>query len=337
MKFTTTIILLLMSIIPVLGSFSGSIYSGFRYDSNVCKLSDYDLDRFTYGQKDFLLETSDDGIMRSGFSLRGQKRIDKIRLYGKFFLTHNLYIRNGYKNYLLCGLGFTIRRKNTRIKISGSFIPEYASRAYIDDDTDSTKWASYMSAAVKVEIRQKLFSGIYVGGRYEFRMARYNDYFPEYDSQRNGFCIFLSRYRPVKVEVGYYFYKSSARGYDTQGETKENSDESDISYEQDKVYLSSGYDTKIASFSTQFDIDISGYHRVYTSEKPYFIDPLHLGREEFLLSVSPSTKIFITQKFWTKFSFDYFLRKAHSEYNPDVSKLRDYSRYRATITFGYDF
>ncbi len=337
MKFAYIIVVFVSLVSIAYGGFSGAIFSGFRYDSNICKLSDYDLARFSTGEKDFLLDTSDDGIIRTGTILKWKNRISGINLDGSGMIIHNIYISNGYKDYLYCAFDFAVRRKNTRLKISGTYIPKYASRAYLDDDTDSTKWASYWSSTAKIELRQRTFFGIYIGGKYEYRFARYNDYFPEYDSQRNAFGIFAAKYVPFKSEIGYYFYTSDARGYDRDGESKETSDESDISYEQDKFYTSLGYDSKIHSIQTEFDLDFAIFHRVYVSTKPYSTDPLHLGRDENVFSIKPAAKIFITDNLWTKTSAEYFQRDARSEYNPDIPKLRDYNRMRTTITLGWNF
>ncbi len=319
------------------GRTSGSIGLGLMYDSNICRLSSYDIDRFKNGDKDFLLDTADDGIFKLSASLLWKSGWRGNHITIGLNTSGYLYYRNEDKNYIWSQLFLILRSGRAKLRLSSSFVPRYNSRAYIDADTDSTKWAGYWSSTNSIDIRYRVFKKNYLGVTYEFRRAWYNNYFPEYDSDRHSFGIYIQRYTPIKVKLGYKFYKSTARGYDQDGETKETSDETDISYEQDLFYTSVCSDVRAFSLNVETEIKLDVYHRVYTSQKPYYIDPLHLGRDEWRLSVEPSAKLYISPRIWAKANIEFSLRRANSEFNPEIPKLRNYDRIRAILAIGRDF
>lgn len=335
--FRTMLLSFLAPVVAMCGAFSGSVNIGMRYDSNICRLSDYDILRFSNGEKDFLIGTSDDAAIRPGGSIRWKAINGKIKVEFSLSMVMAAFIRNSDKNYIWTSGYCVFRKGKTRMKMSATFVPRLRGRAYIDDDTDSTKWAGCWIATGSIEIKHRAFLGIYLGGQYEYRRAQYNDYFPEYDSDRQGFGLFAQKFKPVKVSAGYVFYRSIARGYDQMGETKETSDETDISYEQDFFYISLGRNTTLCGRSFRLNFEINASHRVYISEKPYSIDPLHLGRDEWQWSLKPELKCYISENLWAKLDFEYSVRRARSAYNPDIPKLRNYDRSRSTITIGWDF
>ena len=315
----------------------GGAFIGLRYDSNICALSDGELDELRNGKTDFLISTADDAILRMGGDISADFRIGDYRIEPGISAVAASYIRNFDKSYVWTGADCAVRRKGTRLKLSASFVPFYNSRAYTDDDSHSTQWASYWSATAKIELRQRIFWGMYIGGRYEFRRACYNDYFPEYDSDRNGFTCFAVRYNPVNIEAGYTFYSSAARGYDEARETRETSEESDISYEQDEFYLKAGRDFEFLSRKLGIGIGVDFAHRAYKSQKPYSLDPLHVGRDDWYFTIASDAKYFITENIWLKLATEFSMRKTRSVLNADIPRLRDYEKSEITIIVGRDF
>ncbi len=329
--------LLLIFTIPVWAKFSATIWSGTRYDSNICSLSDYDLTRFADSRKDFLLKTSDDGIFRIGGSARYNILVKKFKFYFGASVWGAVYYKNSAKNYIAGSAYFKVKRDGTNLKISAGGTPEYHTRAYNDDETETTQWSSYESGWFSAELSKRIIPYYYANLSYKFTSSRYNDFFPEYDSDRNEFEFSISHGGTNDIELGYRFSSSDARGYDQADETKQNSDESDISYEQDLAYIDIGRDISILKKNAKISMLVQFAHRVYTSQKNYFVDPLHLGRSEIIVRFEPSAKYYFAQNYWLKILGSYRIRRAKSEYNPEIPKLRDYDRAIFEISVGRNF
>ena len=332
-----TFAFLILSLSCIYAEITSSVYAGLRYDSNICSLSEYDLNRFANGEKDFLIETSDDAIVRIGGNAKWSKKFSSFKIESGLFASGSWFTRNNEMSYLWTQTNIAATYRGTRLKLTGAYIPQYHTRAFLDDDTDSTVWTSYWSASGEFELRQRIALGIYAGCKYEYQRSQYNDYFPEYDSDRNGITFFAAKYDPIQIEAGWTFQKSIARGYDQQGETKDNSEETDISYEQDVFFGKIGKDFTIFKRNLKISFDAEIAHRVYVSEKPYLLDPLHAGRDEWTAQIAPDIRIYMTGKIWSDLNYEYSFRRASSELNPDIPMLRDFDKHQVTMTIGIDF
>ncbi len=140
-----------------------------------------------------------------------------------------------------------------------------------------------------------------------------------------------------EFEIAYRFLISEARGYDTSVENKQNSDESDISYEEDMFSLV--INKSIIIFEREIKISLKGnyYYRIYTSQKAYWIDPLHLGRVDELYDLSGSARNFIGKKIWLELGVNYKDRNSKSEYNPEIPELRNYKKLYTWAKIGWVF
>ncbi len=330
-------ILTLLIFAVACAEFSPSVWGEFRYDSNICSLSDGEIDEFLSGGSGFLQKTVDDGIFRAGFSADLTAKRNKTKFGAGFSVRGAKYIKNSPKDYI-SGSGYIFaRRGGLKFEISFGWTPRYTTRSYYDPETDAPQWCSYSSlwGATKVSVR--IVPYLYASVRYKRSGYLYNDYFPEYDSQRDEIDISVSRYGKVDFSLGYRFTRSDARGYDTAGETKESSDEGDISYEQDLGYAGIDWDFAVFSRRARGFLDLKLAHRVYTSQKNYWVDPLHLGREEFVFTGQAGAKLFAAENVWIKPFVRFIMRRAESEYNPDIPQLRNYNRWIFGIGMGRDF
>ncbi|RKZ32691.1 hypothetical protein DRQ33_05435 [bacterium] len=329
--------MLILVAVPIWAGFYGTLWSALRYDSNICYLSEYDVNRFTEGTKEFLLTTYDDGILRGGVALKYYIRKDEFKLYFGLSIWGAHYSNNSVKDYV-SGYAFAkIRRGGTNVKLSSGGTPNYHTRAYYDSDTYTTQWSSYKSFWGEGQLSQRIVPYFYGNFRYRKTVSIYNDFFPEYDSEQNEFELSLSLNGKTSLEAGYCFTINDARGYDMEGETIENSDESDISYQQDMVYAKLEREMRLWKRKFTPRIYVEFKQRLYTSTKPYHIDPLHIGRDDLYFSVEPSAKLDFTENLWTRFSINYRVRRAKSEFKEDIPKLRDYDRIIVEIILGKDF
>ncbi len=323
----------LLFVSAALAKTSAALWAEVRYDSNICFLSDYELGLFRSCCDDFLITTSDDAVLRAGgwVEWRGRFRGLYARLrasgFGAFF------VENKAKSYGKLSAYAELGRGVWRVRLFGSFVPYYASRAYRDDETKAVQWASYCSVLGGVRLRLRLAPGLFFGVRAAQRLARYNEFFPEYDSVRRSFGAFVARWGITDIELGYEYAASDARGYDEACETKDSSDESDISYVQDRFYVTLG--RELGAF--ELGAELYASHRVYTSRKPLWVDPLHVGRDEWRVSFAPWAKFSLGGGFWLRAQWRVTSRSAKSPCNPDVAKLRSYERHIVFLRVGRDF
>ena len=156
-------IIIILTLVSLLDAkISGNLWSGIRYDSNICSLSDYDFSRFKNWERDFLIETADDGIFRFGGSIYYSRKSGEFKLFAGASFWSSLYYENFDKSYLGLSSYFKIRRGGTNVKISLGGTPQYLTRAYIDDDTDSIQWSGYKSMNGSIEISQRIIPYIYI-------------------------------------------------------------------------------------------------------------------------------------------------------------------------------
>ncbi len=316
--------------------FSLGVWGEFRYDSNVFALSDREMDEFFAGDPDFLMSSVDDGIARVGFSAGYRFDRGGVKYTIRASARGAKYFRNSQKDYLAFSGGVSARRGGVVLETQIGGTPRYTTRSYYDPDTDSPQWCSYKFFWIAGKMAKRVIPYLYFGFRFKWGKYIYNDYFPEYDSHRHEFEFSLTKYGAFDLTGGYRFTLSSARGYDTADETYESSDESDISYEQDAFFINADYEFGVSRESA-ISLDGTFYHRVYTSTKNYWVDPMHIGRDEWVVSVQPGIKHNFSGGVWAKVFLRYVQRWADSEYNPRIPELRSYQRFVVGVGVGKQF
>jgi hypothetical protein len=115
------------------------------------------------------------------------------------------------------------------------------------------------------------------------RSARYyNRPFLENDNWewRLGGYVSWRFHRSLEAQVEYFYSDVEARALDSEGETVATSDDGDASYERDSYELMLTVRARGALGLSS--VSGSGQYQAYyfTSEKPYFVDPYHVGRKD---------------------------------------------------------
>ncbi len=269
---------------------------GTIYDDNICRYSAQTLDEFRRGENplQFAIETYDDVILDHLL----QVEVARPLLLGKATAVRLGYERWQYlRNDIKTNEEFDVRLRQTLRRsdyVEGTFT--YAPRNYVKELSDRPPFVStsvprqYLHFEVK---RSALTLGYRwrarpwcsvraVGGR---TWRFYNRPFLENDlwewSSRVALDLSLGRFSST---LQYSYADVAARGYDQVGETLENSDnDGDGSYEKDGYRLLVSYrpktgrgwiGTRTAAVSLQLDYS----RQFYTSQKPLYIDPGHVGR-----------------------------------------------------------
>ena len=309
-----------------------------QYIDNVCALSDSERSMFLNRERSYLLGSLDDNRFRLG--INHQINLGRFRNFKMAVFLSGTYVFhaiNGELNYLSGSVSLRARSRKNYARITFGFVPYYCSRAYYDPESDSYQWAEYMRLSGSLYLRRRLFRGMYAGVIIYYAFLRYNDYFPEYDSRQYRLGGELTWRGAIDINAKYYFKKSIARGYDQSGEDVLTSDESDISYEQDRFVLSLSRRFNAFERNVELSLTADARFRIYTSQKPYWLDPLHLGRVDRFLYLSGSARFYLTSKWWLELGGRLRLRKATSEHNPNIEALRSYSVKAISMKLGAKF
>jgi hypothetical protein len=115
----------------------------------------------------------------------------------------------------------------------------------------------------------------------------HNVHYTEYDCKNltYGFLINQPITKKIRLEAGYEFTTSDAKGYDQPGETKENSDDADATNEADGFFMSCSWQIPdVLKHKHSLEAGIAYEKRYYTTDHYVEEDPEHAGRVDNNLS-----------------------------------------------------
>ncbi len=243
-----------------------------KYDSNIAYLPTPELADFqtSYRTAERLkLVTYDDWINGGILKLRLKGR----PISATLTLKRYFYLKNPIKNYTVFSLWFSGRiTRKTSLSALYSYIPSYHSRSYYDEDSSAYLWCDYAVNRLKLEGRGKIANGYILKLGVRYSLYYYNSAFLEYDSKRPQVLVSLAREsKAFSAELGLTYGARIARGYDSEEETKSNSNENDLSYKELKASFTLSRWIKGFRFSAL----VSYQSLIYTTEK---YDPLYRER-----------------------------------------------------------
>ncbi len=263
------------------------------YDDNAFSYSAEDIDKFVNNQEPhrFPIETYDDLITTLSLSAKLRKhpianRLTTLNIHHK---QHN-YTLNPEKSYQV--LSFNLWQSlpgRNHLQLGYLFLPSYLIRHYPDWDMPPE---SGHPAYVGCRFGEHLFSltlggeipgGFTLSAFYRREIDDYNDNFNEYDTEANrlGMEGGYDFGETLSLVLGYRFKQARAKGYDTEGETKETSDDSDISYDRDTFIIETGIDMeRWRGVPLSLNLNYSFERTCFTSQKSLWDDPYHVGRED---------------------------------------------------------
>lgn len=288
-------------------SVAGSLDLQFIYDDNILRLSDGSIDGFTNGIEPYRydIETTDDLIVSPRLSVTlGRKLLTTRETTLRFGYIRWQYGRNGIKNnesYSLRLRQPAVGRDFVEMSYSyapGSYVKQLSDRAPFDPRSSTPLvWLPFKGKrnAFLLGYSRRVSDGITArldGGRV---LRFYNRPFLENDNWEWNVSgnLAVSISKAFKVAGTYTYSDANARALDAVGETIATSDDSDGSYERDlyeaELTWSPGRRLKrIASAG------LMGQYQEYffTSDKPYYDDPLHTGRKDrvYVIELTTDTK-----------------------------------------------
>ena len=239
----------------------------------------------------FDIETYDDLIINP--SLEGIYTFNifkKLKTKINASLSPRFYAVNDIKNWEYYGIGLQqYITKRASVKILYSYIPEFYVRNFRDD-----AWVDeygYVPESFQPYIFSKDSYGAYIqntfwkGTRVKLSLfhARYyhNEWYTEYDSKDwlYGINLYQRLHKNLRLDIGYTYVTSDARGYDAAYDTPETTTGPDATFVEDRFELGFFWKLpKLAKRRNDFKVEFNYLMRYYSSPYTPIEDPLHAGR-----------------------------------------------------------
>jgi len=313
------------------------------YDNNILKYSDKYLDRFMNGQDSARfqwIDTYDDLIINPSIAgIYTFKIFKKVKTKINASISPKIYVVNEKKNWYNWGVGIQqYFSKRGSVKILYSYIPNFYVRHFRDEQRVDV-WGYIPETFTPYEFSKDNF-GIYAQNTFFKRTriklslyhARYfhNEYYTEYDSKDwlYGINIYQGIGKKVRVDFGYQFVTSDAKGYDASVETPETTNGPDATFEEDRFTFGVLWRLpKLKKRSNNLDVDFAMLYRYYSSPYLPVVDPLHVGRVDKNYRVFITYNLSISKVFKLSLYYNWLMRdtdtkaRVNSRY---VSNEKDY-------------
>ncbi len=316
---------------------------GAAYDSNIFRYSDADVDDFLDGRDggthegryldDLRVEPSVDlSLVRE----EPGRRETELRMSADF----RLATLNGEKSFARLG----VRVREARPGLGHAFleyyaIPRYHVRRLWDDDADEgSRYRScdFRKHAVRLFVGTDLTLAVNLAAQLKYDYAGYDQDFVEYDAGAwtAGLTVIARPVRGVRLDVGYALRRLDARGYDEAGETKETSDDSDVSYEQDRYSLRVRWDAgRTSGVPVVLTVGAALARRFYQTGRLVEEDPYHAGREDTYWTFSARASRALSVGTTIEAFYEHRRRSSASDYVDWLGPSKDYTADRIGLRF----
>jgi hypothetical protein len=329
------------------------------YDDNILKYSDKYLERFMDGMDfgRFHIETYDDMILKPSFKFTSTFNFfKKQKTKFSFDYSYSAYIVNDIKNWQ--GIGISVNQsflKRASFRISYNYIPDFYVRHFRDEDLvqyyeETTGFGyipetfvpfSFAKDNIGFWIQNTFFKNTRL--RLVFDYARYfhNEHYTEYDCKNlmYGFQINQAITKELKVDLGFEFTNSRAKGYDEPGETLETSDDADANNVANGFLFGLSYQLpKIMNLKSNLNAGLDYDLKYYTTDNYVEVDPEHAGRVDNSLAISVNYNVEISKSFSIGAFYKWSGRDSYtsSEINSNyVSNEKDYKQNQVGLELSY--
>lgn len=325
------------------------------YDDNILKYSEKYLDRFMNNQDSgrFQIETYDDVVLNPSVKLSST-----FRLFGKMNskinadFYYNYYTVNDVKNWGYFNLGFQqYLTKKASFKFYYSYIPDFYVRHFRDDDwVEIYRYTpiafqpyAFSKESYNLYAQNTFFKNTRIRGSVSYAKYYHNVHFTEYDCDNWIFGINLVQplHKKVRIELGWEFTTSDAKGYDEPLETREESDDADATYQEDVFTFALYWNLpNILKMKNQVSFDSEYAKRYYTTKNYLEEDPEHAGRVDDAWRCFFTWDLDISKSFGFSAFYKWYGRNTTSsaEENQEyLSEEKDYRQNQAGIGVTYNF
>lgn len=337
------------------------------YDDNILKYSEKYLERFMANQDfgRFHIETSDDIILKPSLKLAYTFKVfKKQKTKINFDYSYSAYVVNDVKNWTGYSIGLLQNfAKRASFKISYNYIPEFYVRHFRDQDmvdyySDLTGFGYVPETFVPFSfskdnygfwIQKTMLKNTRVRLALDYAKYFHNQHYTEYDCDNLVYGIQITQplNKVLKVEAGFEFETSDAKGYDNTDkdgfyapdETMETSDDADATNQGETYFLGCSWQIpELAKHKHSFDAKIGYERRKYTTEDGPLEDPEHAGRLDQNLNLAFTYDFTINKYFSATAFYKFFGRDSStsSELNSTyVSNEKDYKQNQIGLAVSY--
>ena len=239
---------------------------------------------------------------------------------------------NGEKSF--GKLSARVREERERVaylEAEYSYIPSYRIRDLWDPDADGGNGAyrpcDYGKQAIHLELGSDRSLPVDLVAGWTYEAYRYDADFVEYDAgaSTTSARAIVRPARGLRIDLGYALRRSSARGYDEDGETRSTSDESDTTYDEDEYELRARWEAgRLWGLSAALRARASLARRFYLTEKGAETDPYHAGRDDTYVTLGAGVEARLSEAATAELFVEWRSREAHSDVVPDIGETKDY-------------
>lgn len=327
------------------------------YDDNILKYSEKYLNRFLNREDEgrFHIETYDDLVLSPSISFTRSFRIFGRKLtIADMSYTHDLYIKNGINDWATLGIGLRQNfGKRASFKLSYSYIPHFYIRHFRDDDWVSVYGYTpqtfqpyvFSKDTYAFWIQNTFLKNSRIMFTYNYQVYYHNEHYTEYDCQNHLLRtkLYQPLHKKLRMELMYQFTKSFAKGYDESHETRENSNDSDASFDEDGFSAGLIWTLpKLKKLNHSLKGECVVYKRYYTTRQYLELDLLHAGRTDNSIRMNFNYDLSLKKNLTLSLFYNWLYRDSGSKSSLNTEYISDEKDYRQNqagigITYGFGF
>ena len=333
-------------------SFRGHAGLDIIYNDNILANSPDYLEGFTSGLYPwkFITGSNDDLVVAPSFDI--QARTSSLVSWGQTRFTFKvkrwMYARNPVKtNTDFHFYGRQYFGKNKSFEAYFHFAPmqyirQLSDRSPLMDPDSPIDWKEFrfQRNVWNLTWRQKLSRKLSFKFLYEENYRYYNRAFMENDIEAWEMRGNVSwRFnRTYTMNLDYSYEDGQGRGRDEVGETVEDSDNSDPSYERDLYRAGLTIKSKaLKKFISQADISFLFMDYYYTTRKTLVQDPYHAGRRDTYYKATLEVRRKISKPITLKLAVRRTERVVYSPWEGDITTDKDFTQWLYWVNLSYRF
>lgn len=323
------------------------------YDDNILKYSDKYLERFMNNEDQgrFHISSYDDVILNPQLQLNYSFTVfkkKKTKINGDF--SHKAYLVNGIKSWSSMNIGIQqYFLKRASFKFFYSYIPEFYVRHFRDRQwvevfgyTEETfQPFAFSKDNYGFYIQNTFFKNTRVRALFNYAKYFHNQHFTEYDC--DNFTYGVKLYQPLnkklRVEAGYRFSTSDAKGYDSTVDMPATTTGPDASYEEDFFSLALRYSLpKLMKHSQAINLESTFAIRYYSSPHPLELDEEHAGRVDKNFRTYITYTYYLARNMNIAAFYNFYVRDTDTKAEENreyISNEKDYKQNLLGVKFSY--
>lgn len=320
------------------------------YDDNFLRYSDDYLDAFRTGAAPwkFRIDRADCHILAASLELEARRRLlpwGDTRLRGRFkrwqYVQESIKTNEGFwwyaRQYMPGGRS---------VELAYSYAPEQYIRQLSvrppwEPPSAELQWDEFRYTRNEFAViwRDRLAREVSYKLDFSRTLRYYNQLFMENDIFAWGVraTLYLRPHRDWRLTLDYGYEDAPARGYNEVGETKDTSDDSDPSYEQDLYQVAASWRPRwLRPLCDAVDLRAQYQAYWFTSDKVLADDPYHVGRKDEVYAVEFTLSRGVGRSVDVELGMRWGRRTVDSPWRGDIAEDKDYTQHRYWLGLAYE-